>query len=92
MDVGFENPLFACLEVDYGDKDDPNSAVCTGEGQKVLAYYEMDLGLNHVIRKFAEPIENSASFLIPVPGDSEGPGGVLVCCENFIVYRKQGQG
>jgi len=83
VDVGFENPLFACIEVEYREKE------LTGEANKVLSFYEMDLGLNHVIRKSAKPIDNSANTLIGVPGGSDGPGGVLVCCENFITYQNE---
>lgn len=53
--------------------------------------YEVDLGLNHVVRKFAEPVPASAHALIAVPGgdQQEGPSGVIVACENFIIYKKQ---
>jgi splicing factor 3B subunit 3 len=88
LDVGYENPLFACLEVDYGDSDNKNSSINTGEHQKLLVYYEMDLGLNHVVRKNYENVNNSAHLLISVPGSTEGPGGVLVFCENFVIYKK----
>lgn len=57
------------------------------QAQKHLTYYELDLGLNHVIRKASEPIDNGANLLIPVPGGADGPSGVLVCAENFIMYR-----
>ena len=30
VDVGIENPQFACLEIDYGDPDTNYSAVSTG--------------------------------------------------------------
>ena len=50
----------------------------------------MDLGLNHVIRKIAQPVDNTANILVPVPGGSDGPGGVLVLCENLIRYIKPG--
>lgn len=53
----------------------------------MLTFYEMDLGLNHVIRKQAEPLPKSAHLLIPVPGLPDGPSGVLVCCENKVVYK-----
>ena len=76
----------------------------TGEAaslaQKQLVYYELDLGLNHVVRKSSEDIDNGANMLIPVPGatpipgdklkQSTGPGGLLVCAENFIFYMKEG--
>jgi splicing factor 3B subunit 3 len=88
LDVGYENPLFACLEVDYGDSDNEKASVNTEEYKKLLVYYEMDLGLNHVVRKNYEVVDNSAHHLFPVPGSNEGPGGVLVFCENFVVYKK----
>ena len=47
--------------------------------------YELDLGLNHVARKWSEPVDNGANLLIPVLGGGDGPGGVLICAENFIV-------
>ena len=50
IDVGYENPLFAVIEVDYGEIDERDSTLYTGKIQKWLTYYEMDLGLNHVVR------------------------------------------
>lgn len=42
----------------------------TGEGakntQQLLTYYELDLGLNHVVRKYSESLEEHANFLISV--------------------------
>lgn len=62
-----------------------------GEAQKHLTFYELDLGLNHVVRKWSDPVDNGANLLIPVPGgDSEGPGGVLVCAENYIIFKNEG--
>ena len=61
-----------------------------------MVVYEVDLGLNHVIRKFAEPLEKTAHALITIPGgngaeedEAEGPGGVIVAFENYLVYKKQ---
>ena len=69
---------------------DPEGTAAS-EAQKHLTYYELDLGLNHVVRKWTDPVDNGANLLIPVPGgDSEGPGGVLVCAENFIIYKNEG--
>lgn len=87
VDVGIENPQFACLEVDYGDVDTGYSAVNTGKAQKTLTFYEMDLGLNHVIRKNIFPVDSTAHMLIQVPGD-DGPGGILVVCEGFLLYKR----
>lgn len=34
-------------------------------------------------------MDNGANLLIAVPGGGDGPGGVLVCSENFIIYKNQ---
>jgi len=81
VDVGFENPIFACLEIDYEDEEGP---------EKHLTFYELDLGLNHVVRKWSEPTDRTANILIAVPGGTDGPGGVLVCAENWIIFKNQG--
>ena len=99
MDVGFENPIFACLEVDYTeiDRDPTGEALETSEKVRsntthpsvarsrawllltpsrplptspnpplqLLTYYELDLGLNHVVRKWSEPVDTRANLLIP---------------------------
>eukprot|EP01147_Barroeca_monosierra_P004133 gene4133-67_t len=91
VDVGFDNPIFACLEVDYEDVDeDP-----TGEAMEFLTqsltFYELDLGLNHVVRKETIPLDEFGNKLIPVPGGSEGPGGVLVCSPGRLTWRTYGE-
>ena len=86
--MGIENPQFACLEVDYGEADNQYSPVVTGEHQKMLIFYEMDLGLNHVVRKYSTPVDKTAHMLIQVPGEPYGPGGIIVVCEGFLVYKK----
>ena len=48
----------------------------------------MDLGLNHVVRKYSTPVDATAHMLIQVPGDGDFPGGILVVCEDFLVYKK----
>jgi len=52
------------------------------------------LGLNHVVRKWSEPTDPRANFLVQVPGGQlasserfDGPSGVLVCTEDHIIYR-----
>ena len=57
---------------------------------KHLTYYELDLGLNHVVRKWSERCDDGANMLMPVPGGADGPSGVLVCGENWVVYRAPG--
>lgn len=31
---------------------------------QMLTFYELDLGLNHVVRKYSEPLEDTANHLI----------------------------
>jgi splicing factor 3B subunit 3 len=65
--------------------------VVTGDYIKTLVVYEIDLGLNHVIRKFSEPVPKTAHRLISIPGGIEIEGkssGVIVACENYIIYKK----
>lgn len=89
VDVGFENPMFACLEVDYEEADqDPEYDA--SKIQQNLTFYELDLGLNHVVRKYSEPLDMFANLLITVPGGNEGPSGVLICCENYLIYKNFG--
>ena len=52
VDVGFDNPIFACIELDYADADQDPTGEAAEETEKNLTYYELDLGLNHVIRKW----------------------------------------
>ncbi|KAG0729789.1 Splicing factor 3B subunit 3 [Chionoecetes opilio] len=90
VDVGFENPLFACLEIDYEEADTDPTGEAVHRTQQTLTFYELDLGLNHVVRKYHEPLEEHANFLISVPGGNDGPSGVLVCSENYITYKNLG--
>lgn len=89
LDVGLENPMFALLELDYSDVDADPTGEAAKEAEKLLTFYELDLGLNHVVRKWCEPVSRLANFLLAVPGGDSGPGGVLVCGENWISYKNQ---
>ncbi|KAI9090485.1 CPSF A subunit region-domain-containing protein [Phlyctochytrium arcticum] len=89
VDVGFENPVFACIEVDYTDVDQDPTGEALNAVEKVLTYYELDLGLNHVVRKWSDAIDRRSNKLIAVPGGADGPSGVLVCSENYITWRHQ---
>ena len=68
----------------------------------MLTFYELDLGLNHVVRKWSEPTDRRANLLVQVPGGQtttgdppvvrvDGPSGVLVCCEDHVIYRQMDQ-
>lgn len=91
LDVGYDNPVFAALEVDYGESDQDPTGVACEEAEKMLVYYELDLGLNHVVRKWADPVDRTANILFQVPGGTDGPSGVLVCAEDAIYYRHVGR-
>ena len=61
----------------------------------MLTFYELDLGLNHVVRKWSKPTDPRANLLVQVPGGQlapsnryDRPSGGLVCCEDHIIYRK----
>ena len=82
--------MFASLEVDYEDADNDPTGEVAVKLQQTLTFYELDLGLNHVVRKYSEPLEEHANLLISVPGGSDGPSGVLVCSENYITYKNLG--
>ncbi|RDB18465.1 Pre-mRNA-splicing factor RSE1 [Hypsizygus marmoreus] len=97
LDVGFENPIFAALEIDYTESDQDPSGEAFNNAEKMLTYYELELGLNHVVRKWSEPTDRRANLLVQVPGGQsatadqiDGPSGVIVCCENHIIYRHMG--
>ncbi|KAL1922827.1 uncharacterized protein VTP21DRAFT_9203 [Calcarisporiella thermophila] len=89
VDVGFENPLFACIEIDYSDVDQDSTGEAFQNMEKLLTYYELDLGLNHVVRKWSDAIDKRSNMLFAVPGGNDGPSGVLVCSEGYITYRHQ---
>lgn len=87
VDVGFNNPIFAVIELDHQECDHDHTGNAIRDAQKMLTYYELDLGLNHVVRKSSDPVARSAHRLITVPGGTDGPGGVLVCAKDQIIYR-----
>jgi splicing factor 3B subunit 3 len=91
LDVGYSNPVFAALEVDYGESDQDPTGQAYEEIEKTLVYYELDLGLNHVVRKWSDPVDRTATILFQVPGGTDGPSGVLVCGEDNITYRHSNQ-
>ncbi len=47
----------------------------------------MDFGMNTVIRKKEIPVDPTAHMLISVPAGNEGPGGVLVVLEDYLLYK-----
>lgn len=93
LDTGYDNPMFAALELDYGESDQDPTGQAFRATEKHLTFYELDLGLNHVVRKWSEPIDRRANLLVQVPGGQnantdrfDGPSGVLVCSEDHITW------
>lgn len=94
VDVGYENPMFAALEVDYSAAESDPTGQAYEDYEKRLTFYELDLGLNHVVRKWTTPVHRNSSFLLQVPGsDGESilPSGMLVATTGFISYRNINQ-
>ncbi|KAM9903152.1 hypothetical protein OXX69_008036 [Metschnikowia pulcherrima] len=84
LDTGYENPMWAALEIDQSDY---NMKPFTPNSPLLLNYYEFDQGLNHIVRKRSKPdVPASASVLVPMPGHV---GGVLVCCNSYLIYEKE---
>lgn len=88
LDVGYDNPVFAALELDFSQSDSDPTGIAYEEVQKELVYYELDLGLNHIVRKWSEPVDRSSNILFRVPGGPNAPSGVLCCGEDNISYRR----
>ena len=86
LNVGFENPLFVCLEIDYGEIDDPSAPVVTGEPRKMLTFYEIDLGLNHVIKKKSIEVDPESSMVLAIGENPNLQKGVLLVASRDILY------
>lgn len=98
VDVGYDNPLYAALETSYEEADGDWTGEAFERAEKLLTFYELDLGLNHVVRKWSEPTDSRANMLVQVPGGQsattdkfDGPSGVLVCCEDHIIWKHMDQ-
>lgn len=84
LDTSYENPMWAAIEIDYSAYDHKTYDSATAPLQ--LTYYELDQGLNHVVRlpcKLSLP--STANALIPVPGPV---GGVVICCGTYLIYEE----
>lgn len=91
LDVGFDNPIFAAIELNYTEAEEDPTGEATQEAEKHLTLYELDLGLNHVVKRYSQPIDRGANMLLAVPGGGDGPGGVLICAENYIIWHAEDQ-
>jgi splicing factor 3B subunit 3 len=95
LDTGFDNPMFAALELEYTESDADPTGEAAAAAQKMLVYYELDLGVNTMTRKWSREAETNSNILLAVPGgDSgimDGPGGVLVLAENWVLFESSKQ-
>ena len=84
VDVGYDNPMFAALEVDYHEQYLPH--IPTRIVKKALVFNELDLGLNHVMRKHAQPVPDAANYF-PLPALPNGTSlGVIVCSHDQLFW------
>ena len=100
LDSGLEHhPAFATIEFDFGELDtrqqleSPKAPIPidSNREKKQLCYYELDQGLNNVVKKWTEPIPFDSQSLVPVPGSSDGgPGGVLLFLPGKIFHHRPG--
>lgn len=60
--AGVEFPVLTGSALQEADTDPTGEA--SVKTQQMLTYYELDLGLNHVVRKYSEQLEEHANFLI----------------------------
>jgi splicing factor 3B subunit 3 len=98
LDNGYDNPIFATLELQYPDSLDRdhewadsyttnvNTMGDVSNIPKEVAYYELDLGLNHVSRRWATSVHRTACCVAALPGGENGPGGLLIGSEDYIEY------
>ncbi|KAK5707950.1 pre-mRNA-splicing factor rse1 [Elasticomyces elasticus] len=87
LDTGWEHPVFAALEVDYNDAESDPTGDMYERREKMLVYYTVDLGLNHVVKSWSDAVDYTANMVFGVPGGQDGPSGCIVCCEDRIYYR-----
>lgn len=87
LDTQWDNPIFASLELDYTEVDQDITGQAASRTVKNLVYYQLDLGLNHVVRLGTMRVDRTSNMLVRVPGGISGPSGVLVCSEDGITYR-----
>lgn len=96
LDSGIEHhPAFATIEFNFHELDSrqldsPKAPIQLNDEQKHLCYYEFDQGLNSLVRKWSEPIPFDSQLIVPVPGGSDGPGGILLFSPGKIFYHRPG--
>jgi len=90
LDVNYANPMFAALELDFSTAEVDPSGAALHDLKKELVVYELDLGLNHIVRRWSRSVDRTANCLFRVPGGGTPriPSQVLVCGEDNITYYR----
>lgn len=91
LDVGWDNPIFAALEVSYAEADKDHTGEAAKNAEKLLVYHEFDIGINSMKRSWAESTLRNANRILAVPSGNQnenGPGGSLVLSDGFVAYQK----
>lgn len=87
LDVGYENPRFVALELAIGEADEDHTGAAAAQAEKQLVTYELDSGLNHVVRKGAVVTQRSAHAVLAMPSGEFGPGGTLVLAQGWVLWH-----
>lgn len=53
-----------CTATSFQEADNDPTGEAAANTQQTLTFYELDLGLNHVVRKYSEALEEHGNFLI----------------------------
>lgn len=61
MTNGWPISLYICF---FQEADNDPTGEAAANTQQTLTFYELDLGLNHVVRKYSEALEEHGNFLI----------------------------
>lgn len=81
----FPNSWSCVLFSFFQEADSDPTGEAAANTQQTLTFYELDLGLNHVVRKYSEALEEHGNFLIT--GEHFGPCG-LHSRDNIGLFRK----
>ncbi|CAI5758356.1 unnamed protein product [Candida verbasci] len=79
LDTDYGNPLFIALEINEFD-------------DLLLNYYELDMGLNHIVRKKSTKVEEpykDLNYIIPLPSYIEG---IFTFGKNWCCFQKFNNG
>lgn len=97
LDVDFDSPVFATLEYsyEYFDINNTKESKIMMDKETIetkcplhLILWNLDVGLNHVMRKCALSVPETSHKLMSVRTNDNTTSGTLVCCDNYLVFKK----